>query len=182
MFHPKIILSGALIAMTALSSSALSQTTTTGSVGCSAISQAAANGMTARIAADDNSINPPQSVTTLSCLDNFFNGVGLNLVTNLLDPTALLQAVEGQICSTLKQEWNSLLGSAQCGLTITGFNLGYGGLGGGLSCPKLNFGGGGPPIASIGIGAGGAGSGLYINGSGMLPTGYPLSNLPQGTF
>ena len=182
MFHPKTVLSGALIAMTALSSSALSQTASAGSVGCSAITQAAANGMTARIEADDNSINPPQSVTTLSCLDNFFNGVGLNLVTNLLDPTALLQEVEGQICSALKQEWNSLLGSAQCGLTITGFNLGFGGLGGGLSCPKLNFGGGGPPIATIGIGAGGAGSGLYINGSGMLPTGYSLSNLPQGTF
>ena len=50
--------------------------------------------------------------------------------------------------------WNSLLGSAQCGLTITGFNLGFGGLGGGLSCPKLTFGGGGPPIATIGIGVG----------------------------
>jgi hypothetical protein len=117
-----------------------------------------------------------------SCLDNFFNGTGLNLVTNLLNPTNLLQAVEGQICNALKQEWNSLLGSAQCGLTITGFNLGFGGLGGGLSCPKLTFGGGGPPIATIGIGAGGAGSGLYINGSGTLPTGYSLSNLPQGTF
>ncbi len=182
MFHPKTILSGMLIAMTALSSSALGQTATTGSVGCSAITQAAANGMTARIQADDNSINPPQSVTSLSCLDNFFSGTGLNLVTNLLNPTNLLQAVEGQICNAVKQEWNSLLGSAQCGLTITGFNLGFGGLGGGLSCPKLTFGGGGPPIATIGIGTGGAGSGLYVNGSGMLPTGYSLSNLPQGTF
>jgi hypothetical protein len=116
-----------LIAMTALSSSTLGQPATTGSVGCSAITQAAANGMTARIQADDNSINPPQSVTSLSCLDNFFNGTGLNLVTNLLNPTNLLQAVEGQICNAVKQEWNSLVGSAQCGLTITGFNLGFGG-------------------------------------------------------
>ena len=182
MFHPQTIRSGVLIAMTAIGGSAWGQTATTGSVGCSAVTQAAANGMTARIQADDNSINPPQSVTSLSCLDNFFSGTGLNLVTNLLDPTNLLQAVEGQICNAVKQEWNSLLGSAQCGLTITGFNLGFGGLGGGLSCPKLSFGGGGPPIASIGIGTGGSSSGLYINGSGMLPTGYSLSNLPQGSF
>jgi len=182
MFHPKTIVSSVLIAMTALSISAWGQTTTTGSVGCSAITQAAANGMTARIQADDNTINPPKSVTSLSCLDNFFNGTGLNLVTNLLNPTTLLQAVEGQICNALQREWSSLLGSAQCGLTITGFDLGFGGLGGGLSCPRLTFGGGGPPIATIGIGSGGSGSGLYISGSGMLPTGYSLSSLPQGTF
>ena len=182
MLHPKIILPGVLIAMTALTGFAWGQTATTGSVGCSAITQAGANGMTARIQADDNSINPPKSVTSLSCLDNFFNGTGLNLVTNLLNPSNLLQAVEGQICNALTQEWNSLLGSAQCGLTITGFHLGFGGLGGGLSCPRLSFGGGGPPIGTIGIGGGRVGSGLYINGAGMLPTGYSLSNLPQGTF
>ena len=61
-------------------------------------------------------------------------------------------------------------------------NLGFGGLGGGLSCPKLSFGGGGPPIGTIGIGTGPGGSGLYINGTGTAPTGYSLPNLPQGTF
>ena len=71
MFRPATIVSGVLIAMTALGSSALGQTATTGSVGCSAITQAAANGMTARIQADDNSINQPQSVTSLSLPGQF---------------------------------------------------------------------------------------------------------------
>jgi hypothetical protein len=158
------------------------QTTTSGSVGCAAITQASANGMTSRVQADDTTINPPKSVTSLSCLNNFFSGVGLNLITNLLNPSNLLQAVEGQICQAVQQEWNSLLGSAQCGLTITGFNLGFGGLGGGLSCPKLSFGGGGPPIGSIGIGVGGSGRGLYINGTGTGPSGYTLPATPKGSF
>ena len=156
------------------------QTTTTGSTGCAAITQASVNGLNARIQADDSNINAPQSVTSLTCLDNFFNGVGLNLVTNLLNPANLLQTVEGKICNLVQQTWNSLLGKIQCGLTISGFNLGFGGLGGGLSCPKLSF-GGGPPIATIGIGMGSTGSGLYINGAGTAPTGYSLPNVPQGT-
>jgi hypothetical protein len=168
-----------------LCSRAMSQTTTTtttGSVGCTAITQAAANGLTARVGADDQSINPPKSVTSMTCLSNFFNGTGLNVVTNLLNPQNLMNAVEMQICSLVKSEWNSLIGSAQCGLTLTGFNFGFGGLGGGLSCPKLSFGGGGPPIGSIGLGVG-SGSGLYIHGQGMAPSGYtPPTNLQPGIF
>jgi hypothetical protein len=152
---------------------ALAQTTT-GSAGCTVITQAAANGMQARIAADDQTINPPKSVTSLTCLNNFFNGVGLNLVTNLLDPSTLLQNVEGQICNAVQSTWNSLLGGAQCGLTLTGFNLGFfGGLGGGSFCPRLSFGGGGPQIGTIGISGNGSG-GMYVNGSGLGPTGYTL--------
>jgi hypothetical protein len=160
------------------------QQVTTGSVGCTAIVQAAANGLSSRMAADGQTIQQPTSVTNLSCLNNFFNGVGLNLVTNLLNPANLLQAVEGQICQAVQQTWNAWLGQVQCGLTITGFNFGFGGLGGGLSCPKLNFGGGGPPIASVGlgIGNGGSGSGLYINGNGLAPTGYTLPNLSPGSY
>jgi hypothetical protein len=169
----------------ALCSPAMSQTTTTtttGSVGCTAITQAAANGLTARIGADDQSINPPLSVTSMTCLSNFFNGTGLNVVTNLLNPQNLLNAVEMQICNLVKSEWTSLVGRAQCGLTLTGFNFGFGGLGGGLSCPKLSFGGGGPPIGSIGLGVG-SGSGLYIHGQGMAPSGYtPPTNLKPGIF
>ena len=176
----------ALVAAAALGGPAWSQTTTgtttTGSAGCAAITQAAENGMNARIQADDSNINPPQSVTSLTCLNNFFNGVGLNLITNLLDPANLLQAVEGQICNLVQQTWTSLLGKAQCGLTITGFNLGFGGLGSGLSCPQLSFGGGGPAVGTIGLGAGGAGSGLYINGTGTAPAGYALPTTPQGSF
>ena len=171
---PAALLGGPVWAQTSTS-------TATGSVGCAAIVQAAANGLTARVQADDT-IPAPKSVTTLSCLDNFFNGVGLNLVTNLLNPGNLLQSVEGAICSAVQSTWSSWLGSVQCGLTISGFNLGFGGLGGGLSCPSLSFGGGGPPIASVGIGPGGSGSGLYINGNGMLPTGYTLTGIPVGTY
>jgi hypothetical protein len=168
-----------------LCSPAWSQTTTsatTGSVGCTAITQAAANGITARVGADDQSINPPLSVTSMTCLSNFFNGTGLNVITNLLNPQNLLNAVQMQICNLVKNEWNSLIGNAQCGLTLTGFNFGFGGLGGGLSCPKLSFGGGGPPISSIGLGVG-SGSGLYIRGQGMAPSGYtPPTNLQPGLF
>jgi hypothetical protein len=182
MCRPATLILTALIASGTLCDTVRAQTTTTGSTGCAAITQASVNGLNARIQAADNNINAPQSVTSLTCLDNFFNGVGLNLVTNLLNPANLLQAVEGKICNLVQQTWNSLLGKVQCGLTISGFNLGFGGIGGGLSCPKPSFGGGGPPIATIGIGVGPTGSGLYINGTGTAPTGYSLPNGPQGTF
>ena len=143
---------------------------------CVTLAQAAAAGMAARVHADDQGINPPQSVTKLTCLSNFFNGAGLNVITNLLDPTALLNSVEGQICATVQSAWQSAIGSAECGLTVTGFNIGFGGLGGGTFCPRLTFGGGGPAIDSIGTGPGT--SGLSINGQGSAPTGYTL---PPGT-
>ena len=142
--------------------------------GCTALAQAAAAGIAARVNADDQSIKPPQSVTQLTCLDNFFRGVGLNVLTNLLDPTSLLNAVEGKICSTVQSAWQSAIGSAQCGLTVTGFNIGFGGLGGGTFCPKLTFGGGGAAIGSVGVGLGDNGGGLYMNGKAQGPTGYPL--------
>jgi hypothetical protein len=183
MLRHKLVLSALLTAILP-AAGALAQTTTTGSVGCTTIVQAAANGMTARMAADNQTINQPTSVTQLSCLNNFFSGVGLNLVTNLLNPTTLLQTVEGQLCNAVTSTWNSWLGNVQCGLTITGFNFGFGGLGGGLSCPKLTFGGGGPPIATIGLGVGttGSGSGLYINGNGVAPLGYNLPQTPVGAY
>ncbi len=155
---------------------AQSATSTTGSQACATIVQAAANGVSARVQADDASINPPTSVLKLSCLQNFFNGVGLNVITNLLNPSSLLQAVEGQICNAVNAAWQDAVGSAQCGLTITGFNMGFGlGLGGGAMCPKLSFGGGGPPIGSVTTGYNTQqGFGLYMNGTPTAPTGYPL--------
>ncbi len=146
--------------------------------GCTTLAQAAAAGMAARISADDQTIKPPQSVTTLSCLDGFFNGVGLNVITNLLDPGSLLASIEGKICSAVQSTWQSFIGGAQCGLTVTGFNVGFGGLGGGLLCPKLSFGGGGASIGSIGTGLSGGQSGQYLSGAGVPPTGYTL---PTGT-
>lgn len=163
---------------------ASAQTTTTGSAGCVTLAQAASNGMTAQMQADQNVIQQPKSVVGLTCLNNFFNGVGLNLVTNLINPSTLLQSVEGQLCSAVQSTWNSWLGHVQCGLTATGFNLGFGGLGGGLSCPSLSFGGGGPAIGNVGLSAGndGTGNGLYITGNGLLPDGYtPLTNA-NGSF
>lgn len=178
-----IVLLGALAVPAAAAAQSSPSPNVTGSVGCSAIVQAAANGQTARIGADNQTIKPPQSVTTLSCLSNFFSGTGLNLITNLLNPQMLLQNVEGQICNAVKSAWNSFLsGTNQCGITLTGINFGFGGLGGGLSCPKITFGGGGPPIGTIGIGTGNPGSGLYLHGTITAPPGYTLPPTPQGTF
>ena len=73
--------------------------------GCTVLAQAAASGLAARISADDQTIKPPKSVTALTCLDNFFNGVGLNVLTNLLDPTSLLNSVEGKICALATSAW-----------------------------------------------------------------------------
>ena len=72
-----------IVALAALVPTAAMAQSTTGSQACATIVQAAANGVSARISADDASINPPQSVTKLSCLQNFFNGVGLNVINKL---------------------------------------------------------------------------------------------------
>ena len=146
--------------------------TTTGSSGCATIVQAAVDGAASRIQADDTSIPAPQSVTSLTCLDNFFSGSGLNVITNLLDPTTLINSIKGQLCNAVKSAWQSAVGSSQCGLTVSGFSLGFGGFGGGTMCPRLSFGGGGPTIGSITTGQYSGGSGLYINGQATAPTGY----------
>lgn len=150
--------------------------TTSGGASCSVITQAAADAVANRIQADDNSIRQPMSVKSLTCLDRFFRGFGLDLLSNILDPATLLSNVEGQICSMVSSTLSSLTGSAQCGLTISGFNLGFGtGLGGGSFCPKLSFGGGGPTWGTFGVGAAGAGGGGFtVNGAAVAPTGYPV--------
>ncbi|WP_159729429.1 hypothetical protein [Methylosinus sp. Ce-a6] len=166
----------------ALSTATLAQTAPpSGSAGaCGTLYQQAASAASARIAADDKDIAPPQTVKSLTCLDNILKGVGLNVVVNLLDPTNLFNAIEGQLCNAVTNAWKKALGSAQCGITLSGFNLGafnFGGnLGGGLSCPKLSFGGGGPPMGYIGIGGAGGSGSLYVNGSARAPTGYSLPN------
>jgi hypothetical protein len=166
----------ALAALLPAGAMAQTATSTTGSQACATIAQAAANGVSARVSADANSINPPQSVTKLSCLQNFFNGVGLNVITNLLNPASLLQTIEGELCQAVNTAWQSALGSAQCGLTVTGFKMGFGlGLGGGTMCPKLSFGGGGPPIGSVSTSYNTQqGFGLYMKGAPTAPTGYPV--------
>jgi hypothetical protein len=165
----------AIALLSVIATEAAAQTTTSGSAACATLTQAAANGAAARVAADNQTIQPPSSVTTLTCLNNFFSGAGLNIIANLLDPQNLLQAVEGQLCAVVNQTWNQVLGgTGQCGITLTGFNLGFGAagaLGGGAFCPKLTFGGGGPPIGTIGIGASN-GTAIPVQGSAVVPTGY----------
>ena len=170
-----------------MSSAASGATTSTGSVGCAALTQAAATAVNERVQANDAYEKQPDSVNGLSCLSNFFNGTGLNLITNGLDPAALLQAVEGQIggqvCQAAQAAWGNAMGSTQCGLSLSGVNLGLGfGSSSGLMCPSLSFGGGGPPIATAIAGTSSGTTDLYINGSPQLPTGYSLSNLVDGAF
>jgi hypothetical protein len=141
---------------------------------CTTLAQAAAAGLAATIQADNQSITQPQSVTTLSCLNNFFNGVGLNVITNFLNPTSLLTSVEGEICQAAQSSWQNTIGSQQCGLTVTGFNMGgFNGLGGGNFCPVLSFGGGGTPIGSVGTGTNDQGS-MNVDSQALPPTGYTL--------
>ncbi|MFT8802438.1 MAG: hypothetical protein ABF812_10660 [Gluconobacter cerinus] len=170
-----------------MSSAASGATTSTGSIGCAALTQAAATAVNERVQANDAYEKQPDSVNGLSCLSNFFNGTGLNLITNGLDPAALLQAVEGQIggqvCQAAQAAWGNAMGSTQCGLSLSGVNLGLGfGSSSGLMCPSLSFGGGGPPIATAFAGTSSGTTDLYINGSPQLPTGYSLSNLVDGAF
>ncbi len=140
----------AYCALPVLASSAPALAQATGSAGCAVLSQAAADGANNRIQADQKVIQKPTSVHALTCLDNILNGVGLDVISNILNPLTLLNAIKGQICSAITSTWRSMTSGASCGLTITGFNLGIGGLGGGLSCPRLSFGAGGPPLATFG--------------------------------
>jgi hypothetical protein len=141
------------------------------SAGCTALVQSAASGAAAEIAADNQIIQPPTSVTQLSCLGNFFNGVGLNLITNLLNPSTLLTEVEGQICSDATNLFKSATGTAECGITITGFNLGgFGTLGFGSFCPSLSIGGGGPTLGTVGVSGS---TGLGVSTNALTPSGYP---------
>jgi hypothetical protein len=139
---------------------------------CGKLINAGAQGAQQQISADQAAITPPASVTTLTCLDNFFNGTGLNLISSLLDPATLLSSVEGRICDLVRSEWTSVVGSLHCGLTVTGVNIGFGlgSLGAGSLCPRISFGGGGAPIASFSTGVGGMG----VGGSAMAPTGYTV--------
>ena len=63
MCRPATLILTALIVSATLCDTVRAQTTTTGSTGCAAITQASVNGLNARIQADDSNINAPQSVT-----------------------------------------------------------------------------------------------------------------------
>ena len=136
------------------------------SEGCTALMQAGADAISGQIALEDGTIKQPQSVRSLSCLGDFF-GNGLSLLTSVTDIGALVNNMAGQFCATLKNAWEAQLGIANCGLTVTGINFGFG-LGGGNSCPKLTIGGGGATLGQFGTGGGGT----YVPSYSQQPTGY----------
>ncbi len=158
--------------------SAEAQSTSSSTAGCQALVQAAATGLAADMKADDATIHQPQSVTKFTCLGNFFNGLGLDVISNL-NIGSIAQAAMGKICSAITDEWNSLEGAAQCGLTVTGFDTNFNlGLGSGSFCPALNFGGGGSALISAGTNTTGNNS-WDVSGTTQLPQGYSLDLLGQ---
>ena len=138
------------------------------SEGCTALMQAGADAISGQIALEDGTIKQPTSVRSLSCLDDFF-GNGLSLLTSVTDFGALVNSMAGQFCATLRSAWESQLGAANCGLTVTGINYGFG-LGGGSFCPKLTIGGGGATLGQFGTGTNGGGT--YVAPYSQQPTGY----------
>lgn len=165
-------LSGPLMAATG--GTATSQANSGSTTGCADLAQAASNGIASEIAANAQIVQPPENVTQLSCLSSFFQGKGLNVITNLLNPGDLLNSIEGKICQAAESAYTDAIGNAQCGITITGFNLGgFGTSGFGDFCPQLSLGGGGPDWASIGTSLNDGQSSLYMNGTPITPTGYP---------
>jgi len=161
------------IGLAGVPAAASAQVANGASQGCAALAQAGVDAATAQIAAEDQTIQPPQSVRGLTCLDGFFNGTGLDVLVNFANFGNLIGAIQGQLCAAVTNAWRSTLGSARCGLSVSGFDLGFGGLGGGSFCPRLNIGGNGSQLANFGVGTGGAQTGFYLNGVQQLPSGYP---------
>lgn len=162
-----------------LSPIASAATSSSSTVGCTALVTADTQAIGATIAADNKTITAPQPITQLTCLSSFFNGSGVNLITNLFSAqefTNVLHSIEGQICASVNSAWqNAISNVGQCGIALTGFNLsGFNpNLGFGNFCPSLHFGGGGATIGGISAGIGGSnGTGLFVNGTTMLPAGY----------
>lgn len=151
------------------------------SPGCEDIARAAAAGMEARIAADDEQIAPPHSVRELTCMDFFFDGNIFNVLTDFEGALVgmLTSAAFRAACDLARQAWDATLGNVQCGIALQGFNIGFGGsLGGGTFCPVVALGGNGPVLSSATLSAG-ARYAPYVPIAPMAPTGYPVV-LPLG--
>ena len=138
------------------------------SADCAALIQAGQDAVVEQIRLEETTIKQPTSVRDLTCLGNFFGG-GLNLLTSLTDFGALANQFSGQICSAIRSAWDATLGSVNCGLMVTGPQLGFGMPGGGNLCGRLNIGGGGNVLANFGVGAGG---GTYAAPLVPRPAGY----------
>lgn len=167
-----------LLALALGLSPAPSEAQSTGSsAGCQSLVQAAATGLAADMKADDATIHQPQSVTQFTCLGNFFNGMGLDVIASGLNIGSIAQAAMGKICSDITTAWDNLQGAAQCGLTVTGFDTNFNlGLGAGSFCPAIDFGGGGNALISAGTNTSGNTS-WDVSGATQLPDGYSLDLL-----
>ncbi|ARW12112.1 hypothetical protein S101447_03075 (plasmid) [Acetobacter ascendens] len=171
-----------------LATPAFAQQTEQGSVGCAELTQAAANAINQRVQANDAYEKQPDSIGPLSCLDGFLHGQGLNVITSGLDPMSLIQNLESQlgsqICQAAQSAWGNAMGGTQCSLSLSGINLGlgFGNVGSGTMCPSLNFGGGGPPLASGGFETTGGSGGLYVESNPLLPSGYSADSAMDGVF
>ena len=151
------------------------------SSGCQTLVQAGATGLAADLKADDATIHQPKSVTKFTCLGNFFNGVGLDVVTSKLNVASLAEAAMGKICSQLSSEWDSLQSSAHCGLSVTGLDTNFNlGLGAGSFCPNLSFGGGGDSLINAGTNTTGSQS-WDVSGQSQLPSGYSFEAIGSST-
>ena len=151
------------------------------SSGCQTLVQAGATGLAADLKADDTTIHQPKSVTKFTCLGNFFNGVGLDVVTSKLNVASLAEAAMGKICSQLSSEWDSLQSSAHCGLSVTGLDTNFNlGLGAGSFCPNLSFGGGGDSLINAGTNTTGSQS-WVVSGQSQLPSGYSFEAIGSST-
>ncbi|MGC5749463.1 hypothetical protein J4P41_12630 [Gluconobacter sp. NFX36] len=151
------------------------------SSGCQTLVQAGATGLAADLKADDATIHQPKSVTKFTCLGNFFNGVGLDVVASKLNVASLAEAAMGKICSQLTSEWDSLQSAAHCGLSVTGLDTNFNlGLGAGSFCPNLSFGGGGDSLINAGTNTTGKQS-WDVSGQSQLPSGYSFEAIGSST-
>lgn len=137
------------------------------SAGCTALIQAGTDAIAEQIRIEEGTIKQPTSVRELTCLGSFFGG-GLSLLASLTDFSSLASELGGRLCTAVKSAWDATLGTASCGLTLTGYNLGFG-LGGGNLCGRLTIGGGGSVLGNFGVGAGG---GTYYAPTVARPAGY----------
>ncbi|WP_287994627.1 hypothetical protein [Acidiphilium sp.] len=175
------------LSITARAATGATTSTAEQTAGCAAMAAGAQAGASAQISADSNVLTAPKPVTQLTCLSNFFHGVGLNLMTSMFSAstlTALFQDVEGQICASVNQAWQNATSSvSQCGISISGFQIGgFGTTGFGNFCPQLSFGGGGANLLDVtGSPSLGENTGIYVNGTSLMPDGYPPPQPTQGS-
>lgn len=151
--------------------------------GCAQLVQAGLDGMAATEKADDETIHQPQDISKFTCLGNFFQGIGIDVLTAGLDPAKLVQSVAGKFCEAITSEWNNLRGSAQCGLNISGLNSNFGlglGAGAGTICPSLNLGGGGDSLLSTSTNTSGV-SQWNTDGYRTMPDGYSIDLIGRQT-